>query len=209
MPDQIRSSGTEYPMVCSDYIEESLLKSWCILHNKSQIVLLGAGLDTRAYRYKSLKTNVHRVFEIDFPYVISHKEEIMKDKQSLCNVVRISADLAKPGWSSYLLENGFRVDIPTFWILEGLVYYMKREEIRSLFSKAARISSDESQIIMDIIQGSRLFQFSYNYYESMKPIDSFFESTGWKVSCKLVDDSHQNVRQKGKFFIHGERVKIH
>lgn len=209
MSNYMGSFEAEYPKFRSNYIEENLLKPWCYLHKNSQIILLGAGLDTRAYRFAPLKINVHMIFEIDFPYVISHKEVLMRDKLPLCDVVRLSADLVKPDWSFQLLENGFCVDIPTFWILEGLVYYMERKDLYSLISKAATISSDDSQIFMDVIHALRLFRFSYTQEDSIDAIESFFESTGWNVSCKLADDyvPYQNLRQKKKFLIYGQRTK--
>lgn len=209
MADQIHSFEIEYPIARSYYIEENLLTPWCNLNNNSQIVLLGAGLDTRAYRFTPLKTNVHKVFEIDFPYVISHKEKIMKNKIPLCDVIRISTDLTESDWSSHLLESSFHNDIPTFWILEGLVYYLEKSEVKSLITDAARMSSEESQIFMDIIHASKFFRSLSSFNDNKKIIDLFFESTGWDVSSKLVNDYnlYQDVINDWNFFIHGKRIK--
>ncbi|MFW9785456.1 MAG: class I SAM-dependent methyltransferase, partial [Candidatus Heimdallarchaeota archaeon] len=180
------------------------------LNSISQIVFLGAGLDTRAYRFTPLKTNVHKVFEIDFPYVISHKERIMKNKVPLCDVIRIPTDLTESDWSYHLLRSSFHNDIPTFWILEGLVYYLEKSEVKSLITDAARMSSEGSQIFMDIIQPSKFFRSLSSYNDNKKIIDLFFESTGWEVSLKLVNDYnlYQDVINDWNFFIHGKRIKM-
>ena len=84
----------------------------------------------------------------------------------MCNVIRISADLANSDWSSYLLKNGYSKDIPTFWVLEGLVYYIEREVFYSLVTKMAEISKIGSQIFIDIIHASKKMFFPYSQNEN-------------------------------------------
>ena len=121
-----RYSEMDYSLVRAYYIENKLLTPWCHIHKQSQIVLLGAGLDTRAYRFNPLKTHSHTIFEIDFPVINRYKDEILTGEPPLCKLVRISADLTKPEWTNLLETSGFSNDIPTFWVLEGLVYYMEQ-----------------------------------------------------------------------------------
>ncbi len=219
--EHIRYSEMDYPLVRSYYIEENLLTSWCNKYLKSQIVLLGAGLDTRAYRFKPLQTNTHIIFEIDFPTIIQYKEEILRDEQPLCSLVRLSVDLTNPDWTSYLIKSGFSSDIPTFWVLEGLVYYMEQEIVASLLTKIAEISTDNSQIFVDILQASRWVPFPIalngiltgfpKYFKwglDIKAVPSFFASTGWNVSCSFADDydKGRNVGQKGMIYIYGVRA---
>ncbi|MFX0174088.1 MAG: class I SAM-dependent methyltransferase [Candidatus Hodarchaeota archaeon] len=130
----------DYPIVRSYYVEKKLLTPWCNSHRESQIVLLGAGLDTRAYRFKPLQANKHIIFEIDFPIIKSYKEEILKDFQPLCDLERISTDLSKYDWAIHLLNKGYSRNIPTFWVLEGLVYYIGQEIATSILKKAAEMS---------------------------------------------------------------------
>ncbi|MHA2215653.1 MAG: class I SAM-dependent methyltransferase [Candidatus Hodarchaeales archaeon] len=217
------SNLMDYPIVRSCYIEEDLLRPWCIMHQKSQIVLLGAGFDTRAYRFKPFKTNSHVIFEVDFPIVIQNKEKILKNKNPLCDLRRLSADLTDSEWASYLFINGFSSNIPTFWVLEGLVYYMELNEVSHLLTKAADISEKGSQIFVDIINDSQENSFlcsqnSTPSDSSPKPrkwglnqqeITSFFTPTGWNVSFSFADDQDQNqdVEHRCMVFIHGVKKK--
>jgi methyltransferase (TIGR00027 family) len=214
--NHVRYSEMDYPIVRSFFIEENLLKSWCTTHKNSQIVLLGAGLDTRAYRLKFLQTHTHNIFEIDLPLVNRYKEEILKDEKPLCHIVRISADLSNPEWISLLIKSGFSGEIPTLWILEGLVYYMERESVVSLLTKTSEISSKNSQIFVDIcipiLAEIKVGPFSkyFKWGLEKKDIPSFFSNLGWNVSCSYADDYDQgrDVGQKGLIFVCGEKAII-
>ena len=209
----------DYPIIRSSFIEENLLTPWCNTHSQSQIVLLGAGLDTRAYRFKPLQVNRHIVFEIDFPIVINYKEKLMQKEKPLCTVIRLSADLIKPDWSSHLIKNGFSMEIPTLWIMEGLVYYIERDAFFSLITKMAEISKEGSQIFIDVIYASRRMPFSYS--QNMKSTNAsskhqkwdfnineaskYFAPVGWELSSSFVNEYEQsrNDGQKGMVFIQG------
>jgi len=209
-------SEMDYPIVRSFYIEEILLKSWCKTHKNSQIVLLGAGFDTRVYRLEFLQANTHIIFEIDLPIVNRYKEEILKYKKPLCNLVRISADLSNLEWISLLIKSGFSKKIPTFWILEGLVYYMEKKAVGSLLAKVSEISVKNSQIFVDIcvpiFAEIKVGPFSKHFKWGLdkKDVKSFFSIVGWNVSCSYADnyDQGRDVGQKGLIFIQGENAII-
>ena len=207
------TSRGDYPLVRSYYIENNLLIPWCNTKRKSQIVLLGAGLDTRAYRFEPLQTNTHTFFEIDFSSVIQYKEEILDDDQPLCDLIRISADISNHKWTYDLLESGFVCDLPSFWILEGLVYYLEQDEVTSILKKIATKSTEDSQIFVDLcvpaIAGLVWGPFTryFKWGLDKKAIPDFFASTGWNVSCSFADnyDQGRDVGQRGLIFVHGVR----
>ncbi len=204
----------DYSLVRSYFIENNLLIPWCSRNKESQIVLLGAGLDTRAYRLDVLQMNKHTFFELDFSTVTKYKETIMKNEKSLCDLVCISVDLSKANWASLLIERGFSTDTPTFWVLEGLAYYMEQKLIASLLKKTAEISSENSQIFVDICVpalADLVFGPFTRYFKwglDKKAIPSFFASVGWNVSCSFADDHDQgrDVGQRGLIFVEGART---
>jgi len=233
LKNHIRYSEMDYPIIRSHYIEDKLIIPWCKKNEKSQIVLLGAGLDTRAYRLKSLQTNTHTIFEVDFPTIIKYKKEHLREKKPLCNLIRISTDLSNPIWISHLIEKNFIQDVPTFWILEGLVYYIEKQDAKTLIREIAKLSMEKSEIFVDIMQISRwssilienesnnaserdidrsLKNFIANPYSKhlkwgidIKNIPSFFLDLGWNVSCSWADEHDQgrDVGQKGMIFVEG------
>ncbi|MFX0207247.1 MAG: class I SAM-dependent methyltransferase [Candidatus Hodarchaeota archaeon] len=206
-------SKNDYAIVRAFYIENNLLTPWCTTQAESQIVILGAGLDTRAYRFKPLQKNKHTVFEIDFSVINQYKEKILQDEQPLCNLVRLSTDLSKPEWVSHLIQTGFSNTIPTFWVLEGLVYYLEQETVSSLLGKAAEISVEESQIFLDICVPALAdldfgpFTRHFRWGLDKNVVPSYFASIGWNVTCAFADDHDQgrDVGQRGMIYIHGMR----
>jgi len=203
----------DYGLVRSYFIENSLLVPWCNNNKVSQIVLLGAGLDTRAYRLKNLQTNQHTIFEIDFSPVIEYKEEILKDEEPLCDLVRVSEDLSSPNWDSSLMKNGFSTEIPTFWVLEGLAYYLEKQFVVSLLQTAAMMSTKTSRLFVDIcvpILAELVFGPFTPYFKwglEIKAVPSFFTAAGWNISCSFADDHDQgrDVGQRGLIFVTGVR----
>ncbi|MFX1355929.1 MAG: SAM-dependent methyltransferase [Promethearchaeota archaeon] len=222
--EHIRFSEMDYPIVRSYYIEEKLLTPWCKNTKKSQIILLGAGLDTRAYRFKPLQKNVHTIFEVDFPVINRYKDEILKDKVPYCELIRLYTNLSRGNWSFDLIKRGFSEEIPTFWVLEGLAYYMEKKAFTSLLIEAKEISSEHSQIFVDLMHASRWVPFPYTsdieftdpYSRHLKwslnkqEVPNFFAKTGWAVTCAFADDFDQgrNVGQKGMIFIHGVSANL-
>ena len=177
-------------------------------------------MDTRAYRFKPLQTNIHTIFEIDLPVINRYKEEILKNEKAYCKIVRIDTDLSKSDWSSNLIRSGYSKDIPTFWVLEGLAYYIEKESVISLLTRIKEISAEKSQIFVDIMQASRWYPFPYisdielmdpysrhlKWGLNIKEVPAFFAKIGWRVNCCFADDYDQgrNVGQKGMIFVHGE-----
>jgi len=220
LKDHIRISEMDYPIVRSYFIEENLLKSWCDLKKQSQIVILGAGLDTRAYRFKPFSINEHTVFEIDFPLLFLYKEEKLKKFKPLCKLKRLPLDLSASNWVDKLIKAGFSRGIPTFWILEGLVYYMEQKDIQNLLKHISLISMEGSQIFADLMHSSRWFPFFGSKYSTdpysrhikwginINQVESFFETSGWNVTFSWADDHDQgrNVGQKAMIFTHGTKI---
>ncbi|MCP2292566.1 SAM-dependent methyltransferase [Nocardia amikacinitolerans] len=83
-----------------------------------QFVLLGAGLDTRAFRMNMPPDAV--VYELDLPELFAFKEPVLirVGAQATCLRRVVVADLRRD-WQKPLLDKGFEVDMPTYWVDEG------------------------------------------------------------------------------------------
>ncbi|MEU1023673.1 class I SAM-dependent methyltransferase [Streptomyces sp. NPDC005904] len=88
-----------------------------------QVVLLGAGLDTRAFRLDLPSDRV--VFEIDRAGVLAFKQRVLTDLSAAPRVKRvpIPADL-RADWVSALTAAGFDPAAPSVWLAEGLLFYL-------------------------------------------------------------------------------------
>lgn len=88
-----------------------------------QTVILGAGLDTRAFRLAW--PDDHRVFELDHLDVLAFKNRVLTElgAHPTCELAAVGADLAQP-WADALRGAGFDVHQPTAWVVEGLLPYL-------------------------------------------------------------------------------------
>ena len=74
-----------------------------------QTVILGAGLDTLAWRESRLKD----IFEIDQSEVFMNKVKKLPPTINQGKHIMISADLVGDNWTQLLIENGFNPMLPT------------------------------------------------------------------------------------------------
>jgi methyltransferase (TIGR00027 family) len=88
-----------------------------------QFVVLGAGLDARAFRLPFPADA--RCFEVDLPPVLTFKEQVVRDGgfAPACERVVVPADLAGP-WPAELERAGFDPARRTTWLAEGLLAYL-------------------------------------------------------------------------------------
>ena len=131
-----------------------------------QVVLLGAGLDTRAWRLHpaSPSTPLPRaVFELDVPEVLDHKRAVMSaacvsaaDKKppplTLAATHRsVAANFVQPDWASKLRDAGHDPLAPTVWVLEGLLYYLAPETVSDILRRTAEMSAAGSALVASVV----------------------------------------------------------
>ncbi|KAG2527107.1 hypothetical protein JM16_001895 [Phytophthora kernoviae] len=131
------------------YVDEALLhRDPRIL----QVVILGAGLDARAYRLESLRGC--NVMEVDqSAFVFEHKSDVIKElhaPQIAMQVNCIVSNLAEAGLEANLMGRGFNPIMPTFWVMEGLLPYMERDSIVKLLGAINDLSAPGSELWADI-----------------------------------------------------------
>ncbi|MEU7146212.1 SAM-dependent methyltransferase [Nocardia sp. NPDC046473] len=107
-----------------------------------QIVILGAGLDTRAFRL-TLPADV-RFFEIDLPELFAFKEPVLAATVPRYDRTIIASDL-RENWSELLRANGFRADVPTCWVDEGSLGYLSRDDALRVAETLTELSARGSQ----------------------------------------------------------------
>jgi methyltransferase (TIGR00027 family) len=120
-----------------------------------QIVLVAAGLDTRAFRLVwPAETGV---FEVDQPQVLAYKQEILDRAGAAptCARVPVAADL-REDWPAILLAAGFRPDEPTVWLAEGLLFYLPEAAVRALLTSMASLSAPASVLGTDTMSATML-----------------------------------------------------
>ncbi|WP_342636691.1 class I SAM-dependent methyltransferase [Methanosarcina acetivorans] len=114
-----------------------------------QLVILGAGYDTRAYRIEGLK-NI-KVFEVDHPDTQRVKIEKVREVFGSLpgHVTYVPLDLEFDKLGQQLTECGYDRSRKTLFVMEGLVMYLRPETMDEILSFIAHNSGKGSAVIFD------------------------------------------------------------
>ncbi|MEM7154287.1 MAG: SAM-dependent methyltransferase [Myxococcota bacterium] len=112
-----------------------------------QLVVLGAGLDGRAWRLESLREVT--VFEVDHPATQAGKRQRASARDRLASAVHfVAVDFERDSVADKLAEAGHDADQPTVWIWEGVTPYLHHEAIEASLADVARRSAPGSRLIV-------------------------------------------------------------
>ncbi|MGI5217538.1 SAM-dependent methyltransferase [Nocardia sp. CA-290969] len=166
----------------------------------AQIVLLGAGLDTRAFRL-DLPRGI-AFFEVDLPELFAFKEPVLAAHraQPVCTRHVVAADL-RGDWDRVLSAQGFRTDLPTAWIDEGVLGYLPRVDAYAVAAVATRLSAPGSRFGLGRFQVAaaepryRALRELVQEAPGERPVnglgpdgESWFAAHGWQTSFRAWDD---------------------
>ena len=151
-----------------DIVVESLEKGL------EQLVILGAGYDSRAYRIHGSQQRVV-VFEVDDP--ATQQDKLVKLQKALSetpsNVRFVPINFSTDSLTSRLGGYGYNPSKKTLFILEGLVPYLPIEAFESLLASIAGDEKAEHSIVFDylppdVIDGSSPLTEGRNMYREVK-----------------------------------------
>ncbi|HUB57856.1 MAG TPA: class I SAM-dependent methyltransferase [Mycobacterium sp.] len=113
-----------------------------------QVVILAAGLDSRAYRLDWPAGTT--VYEIDQPQVVGYKTATLESAGAAPKATRrtVPMDL-REDWPAALAGAGFDRTRPTAWLAEGLLPYLPAEAQDRLFAMLTELSAPGSQVAVE------------------------------------------------------------
>jgi methyltransferase (TIGR00027 family) len=115
--------------------------------SQSQLVLLGAGLDGRAWRMHELHDVI--VFEVDHPDSQRAKaSRVATLTQHAREVKFVPVDFTRDSLDKALDSAGHDSAQPTTWVWEGVVMYLTRDEIERTMATVATRSAPASRLIV-------------------------------------------------------------
>jgi methyltransferase (TIGR00027 family) len=151
--ERLTPGNPGYVVARTRYIDDRLTQS--IEDGINQLVILGAGYDTRAYRIDALQGRV-KVFEVDHP--ATQQLKIAKVRRLLGsppdNVVYVGVDFDKESLGERMFESGYDSSLKTLFIWEGVIPYITAEGVDDTLAFAAKNSGEGSSIIFDYIYSS-------------------------------------------------------
>ncbi|AEW97965.1 MULTISPECIES: SAM-dependent methyltransferase [Streptomycetaceae] len=109
---------------------------------RRQVVLLGAGLDARAFRLEW--PDGVRVFEVDDASVFALKERVLGGRRPpRAERTVVEADLAAD-WGPALIAAGFDPARPTAWLCESPLYFREPDQVAAVAAVMAALSAPGS-----------------------------------------------------------------
>jgi methyltransferase (TIGR00027 family) len=115
-----------------------------------QIVILGAGYDTRAAR---LAREGARFFEVDQPATQADKRARLEllDGYPIDAATYVACDFERQDFVRELAATGFDVGRPAIVIWEGVVYYLSEEAVRATLRRIAEACHPETRLFFDYV----------------------------------------------------------
>jgi methyltransferase (TIGR00027 family) len=131
-----------------------------------QIVILGAGFDTRAWRFTQRNRGT-RVFELDSPVTQEMKRKLLAQKGVTCpeEITFVPIDFEEQDIAEVLDKAGYRTDLKTLFLLEGVVMYLTAEAVDTTLGFIRENDGAGSLLIFDYIIASVLRRESNLYGE--------------------------------------------
>jgi len=182
-----------------------------------QLVILGAGYDTRAYRFSRLEGQA-KVFELDDFATLKLKFARLRFglRSFPKNVAYVPIDFNRDRLDLRLFQSGYDKTLKTFFIWEGVVNYLTPEAVDKTLAFIASNSGQGSSVVFDYYFAS-VVDGTSELYEARKArevvaevgepllfginpdkLAGFLSSRGFKLTQNLKSESLKEMYFKGK-----------
>ncbi|MBU8825766.1 class I SAM-dependent methyltransferase [Mycolicibacterium goodii] len=174
-----------------------------------QVVVLAAGLDSRAYRLSWADGTV--VYELDLPKVLEFKRDTLQRHGAVPTAQRreVAIDL-RDDWPAALRANGFDPSQSSAWIAEGLLIYLPGAAQEQLFAGIDRLAAPGSFVAIEEsapmpagafevkraearASGDPNSFFSLVFNEQCAPGEQWFSARGWTASTTPLNEYLREV----------------
>ncbi|MFJ7985042.1 class I SAM-dependent methyltransferase [Streptomyces sp. NPDC096351] len=120
-----------------------------------QVVFLAAGMDTRFFRLPW--PDGVTVYELDRPALLEAKAEMLarEPRPAGRGRVTVPVDLTQD-WTGPLKEAGWKSEEPVLWVVEGLLFFLPEQAVRTLISTLSAHAAPGSVLLGDVISQAAL-----------------------------------------------------
>lgn len=136
------------PLCRAAYTEKALKAA--VLTGTKQYVMLGAGMDTFAFREPEFLSK-YNVFEVDHPLTQADKLERITCAGCTVpdNLIFVPVDFAKDSLTERLTAAGFDPSVKSFFSWLGVTYYLSAEAIDKTLAELSSLCVDGSTLVFD------------------------------------------------------------
>lgn len=160
-----------------------------------QVVLLGAGMDSRAFRMEWPEGT--RLFEVDTAAPLDFKASVLRRERAVarCERITVAVDL-REDWPGALTAAGHDPALPTVWIAEGLLIYLPQDAVELLLARISAQSAPRSRMGLTLGSPGVIERFGANaapgsaasMWVSEMPDDpvTWLAGHGWEAECHTL-----------------------
>lgn len=194
---EMRAPGvTGFIVARERYIDDELRRR--LREGAGQVVILGAGYDTRAYRLPELLA-ASAVFEVDHPATQKDKLAKLRAIQITIpkNVKFVAIDFKRQTLGECLAESGYDAGQKTCFIWQGVIYYLDPQSADGTFRFITTHSAPGSSVVFDYIYQSSLDQ-TRNHAE-VRGMRRYKELTGEVLTFGIPEGTTQAFLEERGF----------
>lgn len=188
----------------------------CLKKGIKQLVILGAGYDTRAYRIEKLTDKIE-IYEVDHPITQKFKKNVIEKLFGHDKFVKYAPiDFETQNIYDELPKYGYKSDSKTLFIMEGLSMYIPKSAIEDTLSYITTNSKKGSSLIFDfypesLVNSTNKERIATNIREYLikqgeplkfgieeEDIEKFLKIRGFKNITVVNSNKYKNLYFKGK-----------
>lgn len=191
----------EYVIARTKYIDAVFMDA--LEQGFDQIVIFGAGFDSRAQRFNHLNKKT-KIFELDAPVTQGEKLKAFKEKNITIpeNLIYVPINFIKESLAGKLIEAGFEKKRKTLFLLEGVTMYLSDDAVDKTFTVIRDVAGKGSWVVFDYIYAGVLRQ--ENKYYGEEDIFTTVTKAGEAWSFALEEGEIESFLRKYDF-----RLKDH
>ena len=145
----------EYVLARTKFIDAACQRA--LAEGFSQVLILGAGFDTRSFRFTGLAPGA-RFFELDVAATQEAKRGQLR-KRGLAEpptLAFVAQDLEENDLAGRLVRAGFAPGRTSLFLAEGLFMYLEPPAVDRLFHQLRDLAGPGSRLVFDYVHGSVL-----------------------------------------------------
>ena len=148
MKNKIAPGAYEFMIARTAFFDHIVREAF--LQNVPQMVFLGAGYDSRPYRFQALARET-RIFELDARPTQVRKREVLEQAGIPFppHLLLVPIDFNKDDLKDILLSAGFSKDQKALFVWEGVFYYLSAKVVKDTLGAIRAISCAGSSICFD------------------------------------------------------------
>jgi len=188
----------EYVIARTKYFDAVFIEA--LENNFAQILIFGAGYDSRALRFSELNKGTS-IFELDAPITQKEKLKAYQSKKLVIpkNLIFIPIDFNKEKLEDKIRQAGFIAGKQSLFLLEGVTMYLSQDAIESTFRFISDISGTGSMIVFDYIYGGVLRR--ENKYYGEKGMYKRVAKVGEEWTFALEENEAERFLSKYEFIV--------